>query len=154
MSGQDIKLVPDDRGNFDLVVKDGRIDFVEGLQTSINVSLFTDARASSSKVQPSEKRRGWVGDITRALEGRQTGSGLWTLDQARLTADTISQAEIEAIDAVSHFVEDGVVKETNVQVLRSNRQVDIAVDFVNSNDIIERYNVLWRKTNASGISNI
>lgn len=154
MSGQDVKLVPDDRGNYDLIVKDGQIDFVEGLQSSIDVSLFADSRAPSSIVPQAENRRGWVGDITRSLEGKFTGSNLWTLDLARLNNDTISQAEIHAKDALSWMVEDQVAQEVNVSVTRLNRQINIAIEIVALNNTITRYNVLWRKTNASGISNI
>ena len=154
MSGQDVKLVPDERGNFDLVVKDGRLDFVEGFQSSIVVSLFADARAPESIVQPANKRRGWVGDILRSLEDRFTGSTLWTLDQARLTSDTLSQAEIAAKDALARMVEDQIANEINVAVEKLNRQINIAIEIVALDNTIERYNVLWRKTNASGLSNI
>lgn len=154
MPGQDVKLVPDERGNFDFVVKDGQIDFVDGLQSSIDVSLFTDSRAPSSIVQHTDKRRGWVGDITKSLEGKFTGSNLWTLDQARLTSGTISQAEIYAKDALAWMVEDQVAQEVNVSVTRVKRQINIAIEIVALNNTITRYNVLWRNTNASGISNI
>lgn len=154
MSGQDVKLVPDNQGNFDLVVKDGCIDFIEGFQSSIVVSLFADARAPESIVQPASKRRGWAGDIIRSLENRFTGSTLWTLDQARLTSNTLSQAEIAAKDALLWMIEDQIAKEVNVQIEKSNRQIDITIEIVANDNTIERYNLLWRKTNASGISNI
>jgi len=149
MPGQDVKLVPDELGNYDLVVKDGQIDFVEGLETSLITSLFTDARAPESLVQPSEKRRGWVGDIIKALEGRFTGSVLWTLDQARLTNDTISKAEIAAKEALAWIVEDNVAQEVNVVVTSQNRSINISIEIVALDNNIERYNILWRKTNAS-----
>ena len=154
MSGQDVKLCPDVRGDFDLVVRDGRIDFVEGLQTTIEVSLFTDARAPDSIVLPASKRRGWIGDILRSLEDRFTGSTLWTLDQARLTSDTLSQAEIAAKDSLSWMVEDQIANEVNIVVEKLNRQINIAIEIVALDNTIERYNVLWRKTNASGLCSV
>ncbi len=154
MGGQDVKLSPDERGNYDLVVINGQLDFVEGLQTSVVVSLFADSRASSSIVPQADNRRGWVGDIIKSLEGKFTGSTLWTLDQARLTSETVSQAEIAAKDALAWMVEENIAQEVNVQVERSTRLINVNIEIVASNNTVERYNILWRKTNASGLSNI
>lgn len=151
---QDIKIVPDNSGIFDLVIENGEFASVDGMQTMIEVTIFTDARAPESIVPDASKRRGWVGDITTALDGRLTGSNLWLLDQARLTADTISQAGIYANDAFLWMMEDSIASEVNVNIEQAHREISIEIEIVITDNIIERYNLLWRTTNATGLSNV
>lgn len=151
---QDIKLQGDDLGVFDIVIENGQISSVEGMETTILVSFFTDARAPSALVPDALLRRGWVGDILKAEQARFTGSHLWLLDQARMISRTFSQAEIYAQNAFKSLVEDGVANSVNIDIDTSFRKIDIGVEIVISENITERYNILWRRTNASGLSNI
>ena len=153
-SKQDVELIPDSNGIFDLSIVDNQLGSVEGLQTSIEVSLFTDARAPESIVPDAKNRRGWVGNIKTAIDDRSIGGTLWLLDQARLTASTISQAEIYARESLLHFLQDSVASSIDIEIIRANRRIDIGIDIKISNNITERYNVLWRLTNAAGISNV
>jgi len=151
---QDVQITPDERGVFDLSLDGQGIASVDGLQTTLEVTLFTDSRAPESLVPDAKNRRGWVGDILTALEERFTGSNLWLLDQARLTARTISQAEIYANDAFLYLVEDSIASEYKISIDRSNRAIDINIEYIISDNIIERYNILWRRTSVTGLSNI
>lgn len=151
---QDIELVPDNDGIYDLAVDSGKLKTVSGMQSSIVTSLFTDARAPSSIVPTASLRRGWCGDITKAIDGRYTGSTLWTLDQARLTSDTIRQAELAGVDALSWIAEDGVGESVTVDIERGTRSITISIEFKIKNNETQRYNYLWRNTNESGISNL
>jgi len=151
---QDVKLTPDSLGVFDLSIDDKQLAFVDGLQTAIEVSLFTDARAPDSLVPEASRRRGWVGNIITSVQGREIGSLVWLLDQARLTTSTMSSAKIYAKDATLHFIEDGVAREINTSVIKGTRSVEIQIEIIISDNLVERYNVLWRNTNAAGISNI
>lgn len=146
---QDIQIVPDESGIFDLSIDGTDFGSVDGLETSLQVSLFTDARAPETLVPDAKNRRGWVGDIITALEERFTGGNLWLLDQARLTARTISQAEIYANDSLSHYIEDSIASEINVGIDRSNRKISINIGIIVADNIIERYNILWRRTGAA-----
>lgn len=149
---QDVKLIPDERGVYDISIEDGQIASVDGFQTTIIVSLLTDARAPASLVPNAHLRRGWVGDILKATKNKTTGSTLWLLDQARMVSKTFSQAELYAIDALQHLVDNGNTKSVNVEVVPSQKSIDIQTEIKIDENNTERYNTLWRLTNASGIS--
>lgn len=151
---QDIKLFQESSGLFDIDVEDGVFASVDGLETSIEVSLFTDARAPGSLVPDAIDRRGWVGNIITAIDNRQIGSLLWLLDQARLTSRTISSADIYARQATLHYLEDSVAEDIAVTVERGQKQISISTDIKVSDNNTQRYNSLWRNTNAFGVSDI
>ncbi|GAF89679.1 unnamed protein product, partial [marine sediment metagenome] len=56
---QDLQITPDDVGLYDLVIDEEQSDFasVNGFETAIPVSLFTDSRAPSSIVPDATRRR-------------------------------------------------------------------------------------------------
>ncbi len=110
----DIKLTVDEHGAFDLSIVDGDFEGVEGFDTAINWSLFGDKRAPADKVSKPEKRRGWLGDLTSPVEGREQGSWLWLLNQRRLNQDTLNDAVSFARDALAWFVEDDIAKDVTV----------------------------------------
>lgn len=151
---QDVKLQADSSGVFDLVIENGKIASVEGMETTILVSLFTDARAPAALVKNAVQRRGWVGDILKADQARFTGSTLWLLDQARLISRTFSSAEIYAKNSLIFLVDDNIANAINISVNRDFRGISIGIEIVIGENIIERYNILWRTTNASGLSNV
>ena len=109
-----MKLTLDEHGAFDLTIVDGDFEGVEGFDTAINVSQFSDRRAPSDKVSLPEKRRGWIGDLTSPVDGREFGSWLWLLNQRRLDQDTLNDAVSYERDALNWFVEDGLVKDVTV----------------------------------------
>ena len=146
---QDVKIEPNSQGIFDIVIDNELIDSVDGFETTINTALFTDARAPEQLVQNAENRRGWIGDILTAIDNRKTGSNLWLLDQARLTTRTISQAEIYTKDALSFFIEDSLASDIDINIERGQKSFDINIEYKIANNIIERYNALWRVTGAS-----
>jgi len=151
---QDVKLVPDKNGLYDISIEDGVIASVDGFQTTIVVSLFTDARAPASIVPNAHLRRGWVGDILKAAQDKKTGSYLWTIDQARMIKSTFKQAELHTIDCLQHLIDNNNAKNVNVDVVPSQKAISINTDIKITENNTERYNTLWRLTNASGISNI
>ncbi len=151
---QDIKLVPDTAGLYDISIEDGQIAGIDGFQTTLVVSLFTDARAPESIVPNAYQRRGWVGDILKASTGDFTGSNLWLLDQARMTSRTKQSAELYIIDSLQHLVDNKNAKTVNVSVVMGQRSIDIETEIRITENSTERYNTLWRLTNASGLSNI
>lgn len=110
----DIKLTQDEFGAFDLTIVDGDFEGVEGFDTALNLSLFSDARAPENKVALPENRRGWMGDLNSPVPDRLIGSLLWLLNQRRLTQDTLNDAVSFTRDALNWFVVDGIARDVTV----------------------------------------
>lgn len=148
---QDLRLVKNEDGLYDLAVVDGDFEAVNGFDTAILVSLFTDDRAQSFQVENAEKRRGWAGNVLTAGIGRSLGSLLWIYQQARLTQDIINQVEIEAEACLQWLIEDNQAKSVSATVTRENsRGIFILIDIVTTDGVNQKYKVLWRETfNAS-----
>jgi phage gp46-like protein len=113
-TGIDINLVRDDNGVYDFEILDGDTVGVEGFDTAIDVSLFTDSRAPADLVPKPEKRRGWMGNTESPVEDRELGGLLWIIDQARLTQDTLNASIDYANKALAWFTLDGIAKTVQV----------------------------------------
>lgn len=148
---QDIKLTQDENGRFDISVEDGDIAGVEGMDTSLYVSLFTDARAPENLVIRPEHRRGWPGNLANNVQGRQLGSLLWLVDQSRLTQDTLNKSIDYARKGLAWYVEDGVLLEVIVDgiiVPRFGIQLEITTVALNGSTETQ-YFKLWEVTGAN-----
>jgi phage gp46-like protein len=151
---QDVQIKPNEDGLFDLVIDGADFAGVDGLETAIANSLFSDRRADAARVQNPKNRRGWVGDIFTASDGRKIGSQLWTLDQARLTPQTVNDARVFAIEALQWMIEDRVARSVDVIVdRRGARELAIAVTFTTPAGDVRQYDYIWRNTSVSNISN-
>ena len=137
---------------YDLVLTEDGKDFasVDGFETAILVSIFTDARASASEVPDPFKRRGWLGNLLTFEEGIELGSKLWLLDQSRITATEINQARAFTVEALRRFTADRLITGLEVDVSQlSARAIRIRITFFNEDNEIERVSVLWRRTSRS-----
>ena len=90
---QDMLIKADSRGLYDIQIDGYDFASSQGFESAVPTSFFSDARASSVYVQEAKNRRGWVGNILYAVDGRELGGLLWILDQARLTQDTVNLAK-------------------------------------------------------------
>lgn len=154
---QDILIRPQKSGLYDMEIDEDTRDFksAEGFETAIPVSLFTDARAEESLVPNPKNRRGWVGNISTLENGFELGSLLWTLDQSRLTVDTLNRARAEARAALNWMLNSGQVTQIQVDVQFSNqREITIFIEFQSIENIIKRYVTLWRKTDATQLPTV
>lgn len=143
----DIQLRPDATGIYDIAIENG--DFVadDGLETSLIVALLSDARADESQVPQPERRRGWIGDLVAPVPGYQYGSLLWLLEQARLTQETLAQAENNARAALNWMVEDGLAQAIDVIALRQDGSLILDVTVTSPDgSIVRKAFDLWRKT--------
>lgn len=148
----DVQLRPDDTGIYDLTIENGDFKADDGLETSLIVALLSDARAGESQIPQSENRRGWIGDLVASVPGYQYGSLLWLLEQARLTLDTLAQAENNARAALNWMIEDGLVQAIDVTASRQDGALilDITVTSPDGSVVRKAFD-LWRKT-LEGIS--
>lgn len=110
----DVELTQDEYGRFDIDIENGDLAHEDGFETAIWVSLFTDARAPSSKVTLPEARRGWVGNTVSTVIGRDLGSLLWIAEQRRMNQDTVNEIVGYVQSALNWFVDDGLAARVEV----------------------------------------
>lgn len=149
---QDVLIRANDRGLYDLQIENSDFASAEGFESSIPTSLFSDARASAVQVQEAQKRRGWIGNILYAEIDRELGGLLWTLEQARLTQDTLNFARSYAEDSLQWMIDDGIARSISVTVERSDtRKVMVYIDILTIANTVQRYITLWRSTDINRI---
>ena len=101
----------------------------DGLETSVLLSLFLDARARPDDGAEGH-RRGWVGDAFTP-EDRQ-GSRLWLLKREKQTEETRRRAEDYANEALAWLVEAGLATSVSVSAAWVARGVlGLAVSIAN-----------------------
>lgn len=112
----DIALAVDNAtGLYDINFENGDFQMTEGFDTSLIVSLFADARASSSQIPRAELRRGWWGNQFSAdFPEFEIGSKLWLLSQSRNIQDTLNSAIDFAKNALQWLVTNNHAKSINV----------------------------------------
>ena len=144
----DIKLIKDERNNFDIGIgSDGDLLATDGFDTSILLSLGTDARASESEVQDSIKRRGYVGDEFFDNENFNHGSKLWLLEQARVTNDTRNSAVNYAELALQWFVDENYLDSVTASGLLSPTQITISIKGITREGNTESFSYqVWNNT--------
>ena len=143
---QDFAVEQDNYGQFDLVIDAANKVFagVEGFETAIYVQIFLDRRATNQDITNPNNRQGWIGDLVTRNEGFEIGSSLWLKRQSRNTQIDINEIEAYIKDGFEHLITIGAIKKVSSNVI--NNTVEIIIQ--NSNDEINRYSKLWRRTNA------
>lgn len=143
----DIELRPDAAGIYDITIVNGDFQGDDGLETSLIVSLLSDARADESQIPQPESRRGWIGDLVAPVPGFQYGSLLWLLEQARLTQKTLAQAENNAREALNWMIEDGLAQAIDVIASRQDSSLILDITVISPDgSVIRKAFDLWRKT--------
>ena len=105
-----ISYTPD---GFDLVKSGGRLQVDDGLETSVELSLFTDAPATDDELRAAgltrEQNRGaWWGNDYPEVPGDVWGSKLWLLARAKRSDETLARARDYATEAVRWLIADGL----------------------------------------------
>ncbi len=108
----DLKLAWDNEaGEADLVLEGPELAIEQGFDTAIQISLFTDARASTDDMLPggpgADRRGFWADSVAPVTPGDITGSKLWLLERAKRTPETLRAIERHAADALQWLVGDG-----------------------------------------------
>jgi len=146
---QDLKLKNYD-GLFDLEIDSATKTFktVDGMETGISVTLFTDARAPGKYVKDASERRGYVGDI---IIKRSLGSLLWTYEQVRLTQEVMNNLRADLETAFAPMRNLKQLSNIEIDVTKkslSSILIDIKLYFTDNR--IERYKTLWSQTKKNG----
>jgi phage gp46-like protein len=147
---QDILLTQDKHGRFDISFENGDFKKTKGLDTALDISIYTDARATSDLVPIPEQQRGWLGNLVSAVTGRQLGSLLWLIDQRRLTQSTLNTAVDYTRKCLNWIIEDRVAKSINVtgQIIpQYGIQLQVIIVAVNG-QTETRFFKLWEVTGS------
>ena len=83
--------------------------FEEALLRVVIISLFTWRRAGPDDPLDDEERYGWWGDSYPSVANDSIGSRLWLLRRVKLTAQTRSDAEFYAREALQWLLDDDQV---------------------------------------------
>lgn len=140
----------DQGGPMDLVIEGQDFKSADGLETTIAVLLFTDARADDSEVTGAEKRRGWVGNILRSVE---LGGMLWLASQVRNTQHMQNFIKRWAEDSLKPLISDGFATGVLVAVIQDGvRGIKLNIEVTVKNGIVKKY-PLWLDTNLGNLTN-
>jgi phage gp46-like protein len=115
----DLVFELDSDGIYDLALDTDTRDMalIDGLESAIMVSLFSDRRAADDEVVDPLKRRGWIGDLVSEVPGDRHGSGLWLYEQRRLSEETIVGLKNEAEASLRWMLDEGLVTTVEASVV-------------------------------------
>jgi len=93
----------------------------DGLETVLDVSFFTDARATTEDgITQTEDRRGyWFDRFDDEDPDLNIGSKAWTLERATLTDDVLRKYEEAFAESVQWALDDGVFSKVEISVTRN-----------------------------------
>lgn len=131
-----------------LKIENGALAVDSGLETSVLISLFTDARVSDDELPDGlTDKRGWWGDLFSNIEGDKIGSKLWTLSRAKIELTTLAGIENFVVEALNWMIEDGVA--TSIDVNASYDEFNRAIVAININrpqgDEPNRFDFFWNQ---------
>ena len=121
----------------------------ETLETSIRLSLFTNARAQDGDELPEgsgafgEELGGWWAD--KFLEGGgPLGSRLWTLRRSSLTSETRQRARDYAVEALRWLVVQGIASSVAVETAIPERgRLALYVTVTREGETPSRFQYVW-----------
>lgn len=105
-----------DSQSFDLDLKNWELEFDDGLETAVLVSLFTDARVTEEELPIGEvNRRGFWGDAVENEGSVPTGSKLWLAERAKVTDELLEQVRDSCLEALQWLIDDGIASDVTVE---------------------------------------
>lgn len=148
---QDLQLRQDEQGGcFDLVVGEQDLATVDGLETTVAVLLFSDARAAPEDVNDPSKRRGWVGNI---LRGSELGGMLWLASQVRNTQEIRNKIAHWAENSLQPLIDDGLASEVVVSTEQEGvRGMRLSVEIVVNEGNTLKFDY-WLSTDLGNLTN-
>lgn len=146
---QDLKHRINENGLFEISSQGGDFDTVDGFETAILVSLFTNSRRDESDISNPLARGGWIGNWRTAKKQRELGGLCWTVEHERLTANVLNIAREYAKNALNWMIEDGLCRNVEVETLPyKQREIQYNIAITSRDGIKYDYIYLWNKTNA------
>ena len=152
MIAQDIKMTySPNTMDWDITWSGNDLLMEPGLETAVEMSLFTDRRANDDDTLPDNNtdKRGWWGDVISPVEDNdQMGSRLWLLRRCKATNENLRLAEDYAKESLEWMVTDGVVAKLECNAFRMNETLGLQVTLYRSDGskVMLTYNQLWEAT--------
>ena len=115
-----------------------------GLETAIEISLFTDRRADDTDTLPdhSGEKRGWWGDE----ENFKLGSKLWLLFRSSATEDIPGKVNQYARESLQWMIDDGIAKSVEVESEKTDMstiEITVKVEQPTGQDKFYKYSLNW-----------
>lgn len=125
-----------------------------GLETSVLISLFSDARANPDDKLPNDQDtlRGWWADT---LMSRPIGSKLWLLSRSKINNTTLKLAKDYTEQSLSWMIIDDVatsVNATTEQYGQNQINFSVVITRENGSNIFFKFYLNWASQTAGGIA--
>lgn len=144
---------------FDLDIKNWELEFDDGLETAVLVSLFTDTRVAQEELRTGETdKKGFWGDAVNNPDKVVSGSRLWFLDRAVMTDELLEQTREWCLEALQWLIDDLVAEDVTVETsFTDNKTMKILINIFRptGKPVSFKYNYVWegksrgiRKTDA------
>ena len=138
-----------ENGLFEIAQKGGDFDTVDGLETAILVSLFTNSRRDESDISNPLNRGGWIGNWRTSKRPRELGGLCWTVEHERLTREVLNIARENAQNALAWMIDDGLCRNIEVETEPQNQsKIQYKITITSRDGIKYDYIYLWDKTDA------
>ena len=128
----DIKLIQDEKGNWDIDFANGDFELTDSLDTAIYMSIFGEKRASSSEVTEPRLRRGHFTNEFSDKQGYEVGSKMWLFTkQAKNTESNLDSINGTLTDGLRWMIEDDITAKTVVKTTKTLSKIDIEINLTN-----------------------
>jgi len=130
-----------------LKLENGDIALDEGIETSILISVFSDARVSTDELPAGEtNRKGWWGDMFPEIENDKIGSKLWLTERGKKTLSVLSSVETSVKRSLKWLIDDGVASSVDVVAdFDSNDGITLSIDITKPSDEKNLFKIFWNK---------
>lgn len=123
-----------------------------GLETTVLISLFSDARAREQDEMPQgfKNRSGWFGSLVSDVE---IGSRLWLLCRSVVDEVTLRHVERYCKDALQWMVDDNMIDDVEAVAARESlNQINFSVKITRPDDDVRfKFFVNWQYQIFGGI---
>ena len=125
---------------YDIDMENGDCKKVEGLETSIIVSVLSNQRASETEIQESYYRGGWWGNLFSDYEN---GSKIWLLYQSSINNNTKNLLNEYISKCLNWLVIDGYIDKLDINVIQIDNNLAFTIKTIRyEQENIRKFNLL------------
>ena len=125
---------------YDIAMENGDCKKVEGLETSIIVSVLSNQRASETEIQESYYRSGWWGNLFSDYEN---GSKIWLLSQSSINNNTKNLLNEYINTCLNWLIIDGYLDKLDINVIQVDNNLVFTIKIIRyEKENIRQFNLL------------
>ena len=149
---KDIQLINIGGGYWEPSIGVNDVETVEGFETAIIVSIFTNARADESEISDPLRRGGWWGNVLNPSE-YELGSRNWMLEREKMTNRVTRDFQRYTTRCLNWLLQQQIINALNVGVKPDikTQQYNIGV-LLSGRNGQQGYAYNWSKTDAGKIT--